>query len=153
MTMQDLHNSIAAVVAVNTQTISGASLGSGTIDLQGFNSAEIIAHLGDIDELGGSPVGDAKLEMKLEHAADDGTGAPGAYANVALADVIGPTSVTSGIVASTTTDLNLLEVGYIGEKRFIRVTLVPTSLTNGGPVSAMVVKGAPRHAPAKGTQI
>ncbi len=148
MTMRDLHNNIAAAVAVNPQTISGSNIVSGDIDLAGFNAAEVIAHLGDIDELGGSPVGAAKLEVKLEHADDDGTGAPGAYANVALADVIGPSSVTGGVVASTTGDNAALEAGYVGDKRFIRVTLVPTGLTNGGPVSALVVKGAARHAPA-----
>ncbi|MFQ6018231.1 MAG: hypothetical protein ACE5KF_08535 [Kiloniellaceae bacterium] len=147
MTMRDLHNNTAAVVAVSPQTIAGANLASGNLDLAGFNAAEVIAHLGDIDELGASPVGSAKLEVKLEHADDDGTGAPGTYANVALADVLGPTSVTGGIVASSTTDNKVLEVGYIGDKRFIRVTLVPTGLTNGGPVSALVVKGHPRHAP------
>ncbi len=148
MTMQDLHNSIAAVVAVNPQTISGSNLISGNIDLKGFNSAEIIVHLGDIDELGGSPVGAAKLEVKLEHADDDGTGSPGAYADVALADVLGPASVSAGVVASSTTDNRVIEVGYLGEKRFARVTLVPTGLTNGGPVAALVVKGNPRHGPA-----
>ncbi|MFQ5954715.1 MAG: hypothetical protein ACE5JZ_06610 [Kiloniellales bacterium] len=147
MTMRDLHNNIAHAVAVAPQVISGSNLTSGNIDLQDFNSAEVVAFLGDIDELGGSPVGAAKLEMKLEHADDDGTGSPGTYANVALADVLGPTSVSSGIVASTTTDQNILAVGYVGEKRFIRVTLVPTGLTNGGPVSAWVTKGHPRHAP------
>ncbi len=147
MTMRDLHNSIAHAVAVAPQVISGSNLASGDIDLLGFNSAEIVAFLGDIDELGGSPVGSAKLEVKLEHADDDGTGAPGAYANVALADVLGPTSVGSGVVASTTTDQNVLAVGYVGDKRFVRVTLVPTGLTNGGPVSAWVAKGHPRHAP------
>ena len=147
MTMRDLHNNIAHVTAVAPQTISGSNIVSGNIDLTGFNAAEVVAHLGDIDELGGSPVGAAKLEVKLEHADDDGTGSPGAYANVDLADVIGPSSVTGGIVASTTSDGNFLEVGYLGDKRFLRVTLVPTGLTNGGPVTAWVTKGSPRHAP------
>ena len=107
----------------------------------------VVAMLGDIDELGGSPVGGAKVEMIIDHADDDGTGAAGTYAAVAIADVIGPTSVTSGVVASTTGDESFLEVGYKGGKRFIRVTLQPTALTNGGPISAMVIKGVPRHAP------
>lgn len=147
MTMRDLHNNVAHIAAVAPQTISGSSLVSGDIDLAGFNAAEVVAFLGDIDELGGSPVGAAKLEVKIEHADDDGTGSPGAYAEVGLAEVIGPSSVTGGIVASTTSDGNFLEVGYLGAKRFLRVTLVPTGLTNGGPVSAWVVKGSPRHAP------
>ncbi len=147
MTMRDLHNNIAHVTALAPQTIAGSNLASGDIDLVGFNAAEVVAYLGDIDELGGSPVGAAKLEVKLEHADDDGTGSPGAYANVAAADVLGPASVTGGIVASTTGDNAFLEVGYLGDKRFLRVTLVPTGLTNGGPVAAWVAKGRPRHAP------
>ncbi len=147
MTMRDLHSNVAHVAAVNPQTIAGSNLASGDIDLNGFNAAEVAVYLGDIDELGASPVGAAKLDVKLEHAEDDGTGSPGAYADVTLADVIGPSSVTSGIVASTTGDNAVLEVGYLGDKRFLRVTLQPTDLTNGGPVAAWVVKGAPRHAP------
>ena len=80
---------------------SPEGLQSGNIDLQGFHSAEVVAYLGDIDELGGSPVGDAKVQLLLEHADDDGTGSPGAYAAVALADVLGPSTVTAGIVATT----------------------------------------------------
>ena len=151
MTMRDLHNNIAHVTAVVPQTLTqGASpegLQSGNIDIQGFNSAEVVAFLGDIDEMGSSPVGDAKVQMLLEHADDDGTGSPGTYANVAVADVLGPAAVTAGIVATSTTDQVFLEVGYMGDKRFLRVSLIPTGLTNGGPVAAWVAKGSPRHAP------
>ena len=75
MTMRDLHNNIAAAVAVNPRTISGSNIVSGDIDLAGFNAAEVIAHLGDIDELGGSPVGAAKLEVR--HLKADGSLDPG----------------------------------------------------------------------------
>ena len=67
--------------------------------------------------------------------------------NKALADVIGPASVSGGIVSSVTTDAAPVEVGYLGEKRYIRLTLKPTGLTNGGPIAALVIKGHPRHAP------
>ena len=147
MTMRDLHNNITHVTAVAPQTIAGVNLQSGNIDLSGFNAAEVVTFLGGIDELGASPVGAAKLEVKLEHADDDGTGSPGAYANVGPADVLGPSSVSGGIVASTAGGNSFLEVGYLGDKRFIRVTLVPTGLTNGGPVAAWIAKGSPRHAP------
>ena len=144
MTMRDLHNNIAHVTAVAPQTIAGSNLASGDIDLVGFTAAEVVAYLGDIDELGGSPLGAAKLEVKLEHADDDGTGSPGAYANVGLADVLGPVAVTNGIVASTTGDNAFLEVGYLGDKRFLRVTLVPTALTNGGAGRGLGRQGPPK---------
>ena len=151
MTMMDLHNNISHDIAATPKTIvnsgSPENIVSGDIDLQGFNSAEVVAFIGDIDELGGSPVGSAKIDLKLEHAEDDGSGSPDTYSNVALADVIGPSSVTSGIVASTTSDQTFLEVGYRGDRRFLRVSLIPTGLPNGGPVAAWVERGHPRHAP------
>ena len=135
MTMMDLHNNVDHVIAVTPQTIvnsgSPENLVSGDIDLQGFNSAEIVAFLGDIDELGGSPVGTAQLEVILEHADDDGTGSPGTYAAVALADVIGPSSVTSGIVATTTTDakIRITDSSFLndGQIRRNRTRISPNS--------------------------
>ena len=142
MTMRDLHNNITSIRAVRPQTITSSNLVGAGIDLKGFNSAEIVVEFGDIDEMGGSPVGAAKVDTQLEHSDDDVT-----YADVALADVIGPASVGGGIVSSVTTDADPVEVGYVGEKRYIRVTLKPTGLTNGGPITALVIKGHPRHAP------
>ncbi len=147
MTMRDLHNNLAVVRGIAPQTVAGSPLNTGNIDLRGFNAAEIVVEFGDIDEMGASPVGAAKLDIKIEHADDDGSGAPGAYADVTLADVIGPASVSAGVVASPTTDAAPVEVGYIGDKRFIRVTLTPTGLVNGGPIACMIVKGHARHAP------
>ena len=142
MTMRDLHNPTAVVRAVRPQTITSSNIASAGIDLQGFNAAEIVVEFGDIDEMGGSPVGAAKVDTQLEHSDDDVT-----YADVALADVIGPASVSGGIVSSVTTDAAPVEVGYLGEKRYIRLTLKPTGLTNGGAIAALVIKGHPRHAP------
>ncbi len=143
----DLYNNVLPTRALQIQTITGSPLNSGDVDLAGYYSAQVVVDFGDIDEMGASPVGAAKIDIKLEHADDDGTGAAGAYANVALADVIGPTSVSSGVVASPTTDAAVARFGYVGGKRFIKVTLTPTGLTNGGPVGVWVEKSRPRHAP------
>jgi hypothetical protein len=148
MTMRDLHSNIDPVIAIAPQTIAGSNIQSGNIDLAGFNSAQVVVAPGDIDELGASPVGAAKIDVKLEHADGDASGSPGAYADVALADVVGPSSVTGGVVATFTNDNDTVSVGYLGDKRFLRVTLQPTGLTNGGPVAAVVNKGHARHAPA-----
>ena len=150
MTMRDLHNNVVPVQALRAQTINqaGGALNTGAVDLTGFNAAQIVVHFGDIDELGASPVGAAKVEVKLEHAEDDGTGSPGAFANVTAADVTGVASVAAGVVATATSDLTPASLGYVGDKRFIKVTLTPTGLTNGGPVGVIVNKGHARHAPA-----
>ena len=142
----DLHNRVAHVGAIVPQTLAQTAspdgLSSSGVDLRFFHSAELAVYLGDIDEMGSSPVGDAKVQVQLQHSDDNST-----FTNVALADVLGPSSVSGGIVASSTTDNTILEVGYVGGKRYIKVIVIPTGLTNGGPVAAWVTKGNPRHAP------
>ena len=149
MTMQDLNSNVAPVHAIAAQTISqaGGALVSGNVDLAGFNAAQLVVHYGDIDEMGASPQGAAQIAVKLEHADDDGSGAPAAYAEVSAADVTGAGSVAAGVVATVVSDLTPTAVGYLGDKRFLRITLTPTGLTNGGPVGVLVNKGHPRHAP------
>ena len=150
MTMRDLHSNVAPVQALAAQTINQGTgaLNTGNVDLAGFNAAQVVVHYGNIDEMGASPQGGAQIAVKLEHADDDGTGSPASYADVTTADVVGPASVTAGVVATATSDLTPTSVGYVGDKRFIRVTLTPTGLTNGGPVGVIVNKGYPRHGPA-----
>ncbi|RMD62208.1 MAG: hypothetical protein D6826_07960 [Alphaproteobacteria bacterium] len=151
MTMQDLHSNVAPVQALPAQTINQATgaLVSADVDLAGFNAAQVVVHFGDIVELGASPVGSAQIAVTLEHAGDDGTGAPGPYSAVAAADVIGVAAVSGGIVATVTSDLVPMSVGYVGDRRFIRITLTPTGLTSGGPAGVIVNKGHPRHAPVQ----
>ena len=62
-------------------------------------------------------------------------------------DVTGAGTVTAGVVATVVSDLVPTSFGYVGGKRFLRVTLTPTGLTNGGPVGVLINKGHPRHAP------
>ena len=149
MTMQDLNSNLAPVQALAAQTINQASgaLVSDNVDLAGFNAAQLVVHFGVIGEMGASPTGSAQIAVKLEHADDDGSGAPGTYANVTDADVTGVTGVTAGVVASPSSDLVPVTAGYVGDKRFVRVTLTPTDLTIGGPVGVIVNRGHPRHAP------
>ena len=115
--MRDLHNNLAFSIVATPKTIvnsgSPENIVSGDIDLAGFEAVMVVAMLGDIDELGSSPVGGAKVEMIIDHANDDGTGAAGTYAAVELADVIGPSSVTGGVVASSTADEAFMEFGSV----------------------------------------
>jgi len=141
----DLTNNLDIARSVRPQTISnatGARTGS-SVDLQGFESAAVAVEFGDIDELGASPVGSATIDIELEHSDDNSS-----WSDVALADVVGPTSVTNGIVASPTTDASVYRAGYRMTKRYLRVILTPTGLANGGSIAAFVIRGCPRHAPA-----
>ena len=142
----DLYNNVLPTRALQIQTITGSPLNTGDVDLAGYYSAQVVVDFGDIDEMGTSPVGSAKIDIKLEHADDDGTGAAGAYANVAAADIDGLTP-SSGVVATVTTDANEVVFGYVGSRRFVRVTLTPTALTIGGPVGVWAMDGHAHLAP------
>jgi hypothetical protein len=146
--MKDLYHNVLPTRALTIQTISGSPLASGDVDLKGFEAAQVLVDFGDIAEMGASPVGNAAIAVKLEHADDDGSSAPGAYVDATEADVVGPASVSAGVVASTSSDLVPIRFGYVGGKRFIRVTLTPTDLSVGGPVGIWVEKAHARHAPA-----
>ena len=143
MTMRDLYSNVTEVQAIAPQTITGSNIASSGIDLDEFNSAMVLVHLGDIAEMGASPEGAAKIDVHVEHSDDNST-----FTDVELKDVVGPSSVTSGIVASPTGDLTVLQYGYVGDKRYLRVTLEPTGLSSGGPVAVSVAKGNARHGPA-----
>lgn len=62
-------------------------------------------------------------------------------AEVAAADIIG----TVPSIAATD-DNKEYQFGYKGTKRYVRLKVVSTSTTSGGLVSAVAIKGGPRHA-------
>ncbi len=140
MATRGIHDSIriSRVLQMQDITQGGGALNTGDVDLQGFDSAMFMVDFGDIDEMGGSPVGTAGIAVLVEHADDDGTGSAGAYANADADDIDGLTP-TAGIVASPQTDADEVTFGYVGSRRFVRVTLTPTGLTNGGPVGIWMV--------------
>lgn len=143
--MKDLHSKIKPIGTLLPIVVS-ATGNSGDIDLAGFDSAEILI-LAGIDA--GSGLGAShNLAFTLTHADDDGTGAAGSYANVAAGDVIGVTP-SSGVVLtidSTDEDDLLYRIGYVGGKRFIKLTWTETG-TVSMPMAVVVIKGDPLDAP------
>ena len=57
MTMRDLHNNVAPAQALPAQTVNQGTgaLNTGTVDLGGFNGAQVVVHYGEIVEMGASP--------------------------------------------------------------------------------------------------
>ena len=145
--MKDLHSNVAVVQALTPQTVQASAVNSGNIDKQGFDSLEIIVPVGNIVT---ALTATEKLELKIEHADDDGTGAPGAYAACADTDVLGFTGLAAGVfkvLDADTKDQKTYAIGYVGSRRFVKVTVTPTSITTGGPVAILVLKGSPSIAP------
>lgn len=149
MTTRDNYDSALYEQALKPQTIQASALNSGNIDTQGYESLTVAILVGDVaDTLPGSPAG--KMELMIEHAADDGTGSPGAYAACTDSEVIGFTGLTTGIFQTIDTDAEdnrRYAIGYRGGNRFVRVTATPTNLSSGGPIAMLAVKGHPHTAP------
>ena len=140
----DLHNNIDVVRAITPQTITSAALVSSGIDLKGSHAVKVLFDTGNIAEMGASPEGAAQIAYKLEHSDDNSS-----YSNVSETDVVGASqTVSSGVFATKTTDLTPTEVGYVGGKRYIRLTATPTGLSTGGPIGAWVLKGMLADKPA-----
>ncbi len=143
--MKDLHSNIKPVAVLHPVVVS-ATGNSGDIDLKGFNSAELIIDAGV--DAGSGLSASHKLVFTLQHADDDGTGAAGSYADVAAGDVLGVTP-SSGVVLtidSTDEDDTLYRIGYVGGKRFIKLTWTETG-TVSMPMSVTLIKGHPHDAP------
>ena len=147
MSLHDLVNNIAVEQCLAPQTIQGAALNSGNIDTRGYGAVAVVLAVGNIvDTLDSTH----RIDVKIEHAEDDGTGAPAAYAACTDEDVLNASGLTSGQFLSVDAagkESKRHVIGYRGGKRFIKVTATPVSLSTGGPVAMMTLKGAPAFAP------
>jgi len=144
--MRDLYNNVKAVAVLDPISCANGDSKEKELDLAGFNSALIGWHVG----LTGSALsGSNYWTMKLEHADDDGTGVAGSYAAVEAKDVLGVTPATGIIftVDADTEDNALYSCGYVGGKRFIKITIAETGTGPTIPLSAFVIKGHPQDAP------
>lgn len=73
------------------------------------------------------------------------TGAFGGEENdVADADLLGTEAAAVFVAAD---DNTLKTLGYIGQKRYVRLSIVTTGVTSGGTIGAVAVLGDPHVAP------
>ena len=147
--MKDLYNNLEVVSIIDPVTVtdSGAPAAVGDIDLAGFNSALIVYSVGTE---AGTLSGTLYHTLKLEHADDDGTGSAGDYSAVAAADVLGVTP-SNGIIFTIdddTKDNAVYTCGYVGGKRFLKITAAETGATEGCPISVVLIKGHGLDVPA-----
>lgn len=135
--MRDLHSGIKVFSAIDAAALSADNTPP-AVDLDGFNSAEIVLCIG----AGGITFsGSNKIEFKLTHSDDDST-----YTAVDAAHVLGEDSIGSGgIIKSLTAPHATAAVyrfGYVGGKRYLKL-LADFSGTHGTatPLAAAVIGG------------
>lgn len=140
--MHDLISNLGLDLALAPQTIDSDPLDSGDIDTQGAEALAVALLVGDMEDTLGEGV---RIDVKIEHADDDGSGAPGAYAACTDADVIYPGSLgEDGVFVSIDSAGKAQKrhvIGYRGGKRFVRVTATPAGLEDGGPIALLAIRG------------
>lgn len=151
MSLHDLVSNIAVEQCLAPQTIQATALNSGDIDCQGFEAVAVVLAVGNIaDILDASN----RIDVKIEHAEDDGTGSPAAYAACTDSDVLNATGLSSGqflSIDAADKESKRHVIGYRGGKRFVKVTATPVSIEIGGPVAMLALKGTAAQAPVSNT--
>jgi hypothetical protein len=135
--MKDLHSHLKRTVAIGCAVLSADNTPA-AIDLQGYESAEILLDIG----VGGITFsGTNKIEFILTHSDDDST-----YTAVALADMLGLASIGAGGIIKALTSAHaaaaVYRCGYKGGKRYLKL-LADFSGTHGTgtPIAASVLLG------------
>lgn len=133
--MNDLYNNIKVSNALNIQTItSNTTVNGAIIDTKGFGSLTFVFQTGTIAD------GDYTL---LIHEGNN-SGLSDAAA-VADDDLLGTEAAAS--FTADTDDNKVSKIGYRGNKRYVRLSVVSTNVTTGGTVGATAVQGHPQFAP------
>ena len=140
--MQDLSNNIKLMQSIAPAVLDADANGTG-VDTQGYDNVAIVVDTG-VEGITLSSTN--KIEFELEHSDDDST-----YVDAESSDING-TLGSNGLFL--TLDANaespqISEIEYLGAKRYVRVVAnFSGTHGTGTPVSASVILGKPRHAPA-----
>lgn len=131
MASVDLKNDISVKNALNIAAISSNTTTAGVeIDTQGFESVTFVLETGART--------DGTFTPLIQESDTSGT-----YSgSVADEDLIGTEAA-----AALATAHSRSEVGYVGKKRFVKLSVVSTSVTSGATVGASVILGSAKHNP------
>ena len=134
--MQDLHNNIHPLRCISPVSESGTTALVGQIiDRQGYESLEYIIATGSIADA------DATFTILLEEGDDSGLSDAAAVAD---ANLLG----TEVLAAFQFDDDNeTRKLGYVGTKRYTRLTITPVANASAAVICAVAILGNPANAP------
>ena len=129
----DSANGLTPKVALNTAAISTSTTTNGVIlDTQDYNALTFVLNVGART--------DGTFTASVTHGDDsglsDGT-APDA------SDLVGTLASTAISTAQT-----MKKLGYVGNKRYVRLSVVSTTVTSGATVGATAILSRPAVGPA-----
>ncbi len=135
MAEYDMKSLVKVVPAINPASAADISDGA-SIDTRGYESVTFIVQTGAI---GAGTVG-----FKIQHADDNGSGAPGTFADIVAADDL----IGSYPAAVATTDNNkTFWFGYRGKKRWVRLQNIETATWTTAIHGASCVLANPKRVP------
>tara|TARA_R110000803_G_C11858255_1_gene306787 strand:- start:200 stop:676 length:477 start_codon:yes stop_codon:yes gene_type:complete len=150
MAMKDLANNVLVTQLYTPQsnTSSGATVNSAVLDIGTKNGVMIIWAVG---EHGGTTSGSLKHHVVLMHSDASGSG----FANVTEAKDVSYGSVdASGIWATVDAPADEeqnYQIGYTGNKRYVRISIVATGNHSAGIPMAINAITSSRHNPQAGS--
>jgi hypothetical protein len=134
--MNDLFDNIAIAHAISPVSVSDNTAQTGQIiDRQGYGSLTFAIALGNLADA------DATFSVLVEHGDDP------ALSDAETADA-GDLLGTAALAGFTFADDNATrKIGYRGAKRYVRLTITPSSNASAALFSAVALLGHPRSAP------
>lgn len=125
----DIHNETTPQVALTTQAISTDTTTAGAIiDTQGFAANEFVMLSGTLTDGTYTPL--------IEEGDDSGLSDAAAVSDTFL------TNTEASAAFAATDDDTVKAIGYVGHKRYIRLSIVSASTSTGGTMSAICMQGA-----------
>jgi hypothetical protein len=134
--MQDLMNNITVARAIAPVSVSdNTAQVSQIIDRQGYDSLTFAIATGSLADA------DATFAVLVEHGDDSGLSDAAAVAD---ADLLG----TEALAGFTFADDNATrKIGYVGGKRYVRLTITPSGNASAALIAASAILGHPNVAP------
>lgn len=133
---RDLHNNVHVARAISPVSVSdNTAQVSQIIDTKGFDSLEFLIAMGSLADA------DATFAVLVEDGDDSGLSDAAAVADK---DLLG-TEAQAGFQFDD--DDEVRKIGYIGSKRYVRLTITPSANTGAALLSAVALLGHPALAP------
>ncbi len=126
----DLKNDIKQLSAFDIQAITTDTTTVGNeIDTLGFESVTFILQAGTLT--------DGDYTILVQDSDVSGSG----FVDVTDDFLIGTEAATQVSASNAIT-----RIGYVGKKRYVKISVVSANTTSGGTVGAIAALGSPRHA-------
>lgn len=134
--MRDLHNNIHVARAISPVSVAdNTAQVSQIIDRQGHQSLEFLIATGSVADA------DATFVVLVEDGDDSGLSDA---ASVTDANLLG-TEALAGFQFDD--DNEVRKIGYIGDKRYVRLTVTPVNNASAAVIAAVAVLGHPNYTP------